>query len=69
MPTLIAALGAGAAIVAVVPRGVTGFPLVMSLDLAAGLAAGAAILELLAAAVTIRLALRASPIEAVRGNE
>ena len=73
LPTVIAAIGAGAAIVAVavagVPRGVTGFPLVVSLKLTGGLAAGAVILGLLAAAVTTRLALRASPTEAMRGKE
>jgi len=73
LPTVVAALGAGAAIVAVavagVPRGLTGFPLVAPLELVAGLAAGAAILGLLAAAVTTRLALRASPAEAMRGRE
>ena len=46
VPTVIAALGAGAAIVAVavagVPRGLTGFPLVVPLELTGGLAAGAA---------------------------
>ena len=73
LPTVIAALGAGAAIVAVavagVPRGLTGFPLVVPLELTGGLAAGAAVLGLLAAAVTTRLALRASPAEAMRGRE
>jgi putative ABC transport system permease protein len=73
LPTVIAALGAGAAIVAVavagVPRGLTGFPLDVPLELTAGLAAGAAVLGLLAAAVTTRLALRASPAEAMRGRE
>ena len=73
LPTVIAALGAGAAIVAIavagVPRGLTGFPLVVPLELTGGLAVGAAILGLLAAAVTTRLALRASPAEAMRGKE
>ena len=73
LPTVITALGAGAAIVAIavagVPRGLTGFPLVVPLELTGGLAAGAAILGLLAAAVTTRLALRASPAEAMRGKE
>ena len=73
LPTVIVALGAGAAIVAVavagVPRGLTGFPLVVPLDLTAGLAAGAALLGLLAAIVATRLALRASPAEAMRGRE
>jgi putative ABC transport system permease protein len=73
LPTVIVALGAGAAIVAVavagVPRGLTGFPLVVPLDLTAGLAAGAALLGLLAAIVATRLTLRASPAEAMRGRE
>ena len=73
LPTVVAALGAGAAIVAVavagVPRGLTGFPLVVPLELVGGLAAGAAVLGLLAAAVTTRLALRASPAEAMRSKE
>ena len=72
LPTVVVALGAGAAIVAVavagVPRGLTGFPLVVPLELVAGLAAGAVVLGLLAAAVTTRLALRASPVEAMRGR-
>jgi ABC-type antimicrobial peptide transport system permease subunit len=69
----VAALGAGAAIVTVavagVPRGLTGFPLVVPPELTGGLVAGAAVLGLLAAAVTTRLALRASPVEAMRGRE
>ena len=73
LPTVVAALGAGAAIVAIavagVPRGLTGFPLDVPLTLTGGLAAGAAVLGLLAAAVTTRLALRASPTEAMRGRE
>jgi putative ABC transport system permease protein len=72
LPTVLAALGAGAAIVAVavagVPRGPTGLPLSVPLDLTGGLTAGAALLGLLAAAVTARLALRASPVEAMRGR-
>src|SRR5215208_1023063 len=56
VPTMIAALGAGAVVVAVavagVPRGVSGFGLVVPLQLALGLAAGAAVLGLLAATVT-----------------
>ena len=59
--------------VAGVSRGLTGFPLVVPLvvplELTGGPAAGAAILGLLAAAVTTRLALRASPAEAMRGKE
>src|SRR3954469_16912110 len=73
LPTVIAALGAGAAIVAVavagVPRGLTGFGLAVPLELTGEFAAGAAVLGLLAAAVTTRLALRASPAEAMRGKE
>ena len=73
LPTVVAALGAAAAIVAVavagVPRGVTGFPLVVPTQLAGGLVAGTAVLGLLAAAVATRLALRASPAEALRSKE
>ena len=73
IPTVLTALVAGAAIVAVavagVPRGLTGFPIVMPLVLIGGLAAGAVVLGVLAAAVTTRLALRASPAEAMRGRE
>ena len=73
LPTVIAALGAGAAVVAVavagVPRGLTGFPLVVPPALTVGLATGAVVLGLLAASVTTRLALRASPLEAMRGRE
>ena len=73
VPTMIAALGAGAVVVAVavagVPRGVSGFGLVVPLQLALGLAAGAAVLGLLAATVTTRLALRASPVDAMRGRD
>jgi putative ABC transport system permease protein len=73
VPTVVVALGAGAAIVAVaiagVPRGLTGLPLSVPLDLTGGLMAGAALLGLLAAAVTARIALRASPADAMRGRE
>ena len=73
LPTVVVALGAGAAIVAVavagVPSGVTGFPLAVPAPLVGGLAVGAAVLGVLAAAVTTRLALRASPVEAMRGGE
>src|SRR4051794_2242914 len=72
LPTVIVALAAGAGIVAIsvagVPRGLTGFPLVVSPALTGGLAAGAAVLGLIAAVVTTRLALRASPVEAMRGR-
>jgi putative ABC transport system permease protein len=73
LPTVIAALGAGAAIVAVavagVPRGLTGVPLTVPVELTGGLVGAAALLGLLAAAVTARLALRASPVEAMRGRD
>jgi putative ABC transport system permease protein len=73
VPTVVAALGAGAAIVAIavagVPRGLTGLQLVVPPELAGGLAVGALVLGLLAAAVTTRLALRASPLAAMRGRE
>ena len=73
LPTVAVGLGAGAAIVAIavsgVPEGVTGFPLVVPLELAAGLAAGALVLGLLAVAVTTRLAQRVSPAEAMRAKE
>jgi putative ABC transport system permease protein len=73
VPTVLAALGAGAAIVAVavagVPRGLTGLPLSVPLEVTGGLTAGAAFLGVLTAAVTARLALRASPVEAMRGRE
>jgi putative ABC transport system permease protein len=73
IPTVLAALGAGAVIVAVavagVPRGVSGFELAVPLQLALGLGAGAAVLGLLTATVTTRLALRASPLEAMRGRD
>jgi putative ABC transport system permease protein len=73
VPTVIVALGAGAGIVALavagVPRGLTGFPLVVPVGLTVGLAAGAAVLGLLAATVTAQLALRASPAEGMRGRE
>ena len=73
LPTVITALAAGAAIVAVavagVPRGLTGVPLDVPLPLIGALTAGAAVLGVLAAAVTTRLALRASPAEAMRGRE
>ncbi len=68
--TIAAALAAGGAIVAVavagVPRGVTGTPLTVPVTLTAGLLGGAIALGLLAGLVTARLALRASPVAAVR---
>src|SRR3954463_14955623 len=65
LPTAVTALGAGAAIVVIavagVPRGLTGFPLAVPVQLVGGLAAGAAILGLLAAAVANRPSPRGSP--------
>jgi putative ABC transport system permease protein len=73
LPTVAVGLGAGAAIVAIavsgVPEGLTGFPLVVPLDLVLGLAAGAVLLGLLAAVVTTRLARRVSPAEAMRAKD
>ena len=73
LPTVITALVAGAAIVAVavagVSRGITGIPLDVPLPLIGALGIGAAMLGMLAAAVTTRLALRASPAEAMRAKE
>jgi putative ABC transport system permease protein len=70
---LLAAVAAGAAVAGIaihgVPDGVRGIPLVIPPELAAGLPAGAALLGLLAAAVTARLALRATPATALRVNE
>jgi putative ABC transport system permease protein len=70
LPTVLVALGAGAAIVAIsvhgVPDGLTGIPLTIPLTLVAGISAGAAALGLLAALVSTRLALRATPAEAMR---
>src|SRR4051812_20701820 len=58
VPTVVAALGAGAAIVAVavagVPRGLTGLPLSVPLEVTGGLTTGAAFLGLLTATVTAR---------------
>ena len=72
LPTVLVALGAGAAIVATtvhgVPQGLTGVPLSIPLTLIAALTAGAAALGLLAALVSTRLALRASPSEAMRAT-
>jgi putative ABC transport system permease protein len=73
LPAVLIGLGAGAAIVAIavsgIPKGVTGFPLVIPLELAAGLAAGASVLGLLAVVVTARLARGVSPAEAMRAKE
>ena len=72
LPTVLVALGAGAAIVATsvhgVPHGLTGVPLSVPPTLVAALTAGAAALGLLAALVSTRLALRASPAEAMRAD-
>jgi putative ABC transport system permease protein len=73
LPTVGVALAAGAAValasVAGVPRGVSGVPLAVPVLLTAGLAGGAALLGLAAGAVTARLALRATPAEAMRAVE
>jgi putative ABC transport system permease protein len=73
LPTVAVGLGAGAAIVAIavsgVPKGVTGFPLVVPLELVVGLGAGAMVLGLLAVVVTTRLAQRVSPAEAMRAKD
>jgi putative ABC transport system permease protein len=68
--TVAAALAAGGAIVAVatagVPRGVTGVPLAVPGGLTLTLVAGIVVLGLAATTVAARLALRASPVEAMR---
>src|SRR5215218_5720899 len=68
--TVAVALAAGGAIVAVatagVPRGVTGVPLAVPGGLALTLVAGIVVLGLAATTVAARLALRASPVEAMR---
>ena len=68
--TVAVAVVAGGAIVLVatagVPRGVTGVPLDAPAALLAMLVGGAAALGLAAAVVAARLALRASPVEAMR---
>ena len=73
IPTVLAALAAGAAAVAIavagVPRGVTGFPIAVPVELMTGLVGGAAALGVLAAVVTTRLAQRVSPAEAMRAKE
>ena len=70
LPTVLVALGAGAAVVAVsvhgIPDGLTGVPLAVPVPLVAGITAGAAALGLLAALVATRIALRTSPAEAMR---
>ena len=70
LPTVLVALGAGAAIVATavhgVPLGLTGIPLSVPVTLVAAVTAGAATLGLLAALVSTRLALRSSPAAAMR---
>jgi hypothetical protein len=52
-----------------VPEGVRGIPLVVPVAITFALPAGAAILALMAGAVTARLALRASPAQALRAQE
>ncbi len=70
VPTVLVALGAGAAVVAVsvygIPSGLTGVPLAVPVPLVAGITVGAAVLGLLAALVATRIALRTSPAEAMR---
>jgi putative ABC transport system permease protein len=70
---MLVAVAAGAAVAAIsvvgVPQGVRGIPRVVPPELAGGLPAGAALLGLLAAAVTARLALRATPATALRVKE
>ena len=70
VPTVLVALGAGAAVVAVsvygIPDGLTGVPLAIPVPLVAGITVGAAVLGLLAALVATRIALRTSPAEAMR---
>jgi putative ABC transport system permease protein len=72
-PTVLAALAAGAAVVAVavmgVPRGVDGIDLVVPGTLVAAIAGGAAALGLAAGAVSAHLALRAGPADAMRVRE
>ena len=72
-PAVLVALAAGAAValvaVAGVPRGITGIPVAFPALLAGGLVAGAAALGALAAVVSARLALRASPAAAMRVRE
>jgi putative ABC transport system permease protein len=72
-PVLLVALLAGGAIAAAamsgVPAGVRGFPLVVPVTVIGGLLGGTAVLGLAAAAVSGRLALRASPAAAMRAQE
>jgi putative ABC transport system permease protein len=72
-PVLLVALLAGGAIAAAamsgVPAGVRGFPLVVPVTVIVGLLGGTAVLGLAAAAVSGRLALRASPAAAMRAQE
>jgi putative ABC transport system permease protein len=72
-PTVLVGLlaGAGVATLSVmgVPQGVRGIPLVVPVAITLALPAGAAILALMAGAVTARLALRASPAQALRAQE
>ena len=72
-PTMLVALAAGAVVVAAavagVPRGASGFPLTVPLGLLGAFGGGAALLAVLAGTVTARLALRASPAEAMRTRE
>ncbi len=71
--TIGVALAAGAAVVWVavagVPRGLTGIPLELPGGLAGGLVAGVAALGLAATVVGARIALRATPLAAMRMRE
>ena len=72
-PVVVVGLVAGGAVAAIsvlgVPDGVRGIELSVSATLVAGLAAGAALLGLAAAAVTARQAIRVSPLAAMRVKE
>ncbi len=70
LPAVLSAVVAGAALTAIavmgVPNGVTGIPIAVPLSLIAAVAGGALTLGLLAAALSARMARRASPAEAMR---
>ena len=72
-PTMLVGLTAGAAIAGLailgVPDGVRGIPLVVPAAITAGLLAGTLILAVATGAVSTRLALRASPAAAMRGQD
>jgi putative ABC transport system permease protein len=73
VPTIAIALAAGAAVVGLslagVPRGITGESLSAPLPLIGGLVGGAVALGLLTSVVCARIAVRASPAEAMRAPE